>query len=377
LVERSKVMSWELTGNSGTSPAANFLGTTDNQPLVIKTNSAEAARIMPNGNVGLGTSQASQRLTLGAGNALLQDANLGIDGNLYFGGITDAGQNGMRLFGGLVNAAIPAGFIDARTSDPHDGLRIRVDTANGGTERMRITAEGNVGIGTTDPRERLNVVSKSVLTGEGILTAANPDSTGNAVAISGIVGSTGAQVGTGGPVAVLGVVDSRADPNAKGIVGFTADYSRQYAGFFFGRGWFGGNVGIGFGAQNPAFQLDVSGSAHATSFPSSSDARLKTDVKQIDGALEKLDKIRGVSFEWNELCGSLGRSTGHREIGVIAQEVEAVFPELVTTWGDEGYRAVDYGRLTGVLIEAVRELKEENGMLQQRLHKLETALEHG
>lgn len=368
-------MSWELTGNGGTNPTSNFLGTTDNQPLVIKTNGAEAARITSDGNIGIGTSQASQKLELGSGNILMQDANLGLDGNLYFGGVTDAGQVGLRLFGGLVNAAIPAGFIDVRTSDPRDGLRIRVDTNNGGTERMRVTAEGNVGIGTTSPRERLNVVSRSVLTGEGILTAANLDGTGNAVAISGIVGSTGAQVGTGGPVGVLGLVDSRADASAKSVVGFTADYSRQYAGYFFGRGWFGGNVGIGLGAQNPAFQLDVSGPAHASSFPTSSDARLKTNVEQLTGVLEKLEKIRGVRFEWNKLCDSLGRSTGHTEIGVIAQEVESVFPELVTTWGDEGYKAVDYGRLTGVLIEAIREVKEENQMLKQRLDTLEAALD--
>ena len=50
----------------------------------------------------------------------------------------------------------------------------------------------------------------------------------------------------------------------------------------------------------------------------------------------------------------MGRSTGQRENGVIAQEVESVFPELVTSWGDEGYKAVDYGRLTGVLIEAIK-----------------------
>jgi hypothetical protein len=370
-------MSWELSGNSGTNPVSNFLGTTDNQPIVIKTNGAEATRITPNGNIGIGTSQASQKWTLGSGNILIRDANLGIDGNLYFGGITDAGQIGLRLFGGFVNGTIPAGFVDVRTSDPGDGLRIRVDTGNGGTERMRVTAEGNVGIGTTSPRERLNVVSKSVLTGEGVLTAANPDRTGDAVAISGIVGSTGAQAGTGGPVAILGLVDSNAAATAKGVVGFTADYSKHYAGYFFGRGWFGGNVGIGFGAQNPAFQLDVSGPAHASSFPTSSDARLKSDVKQLTGVLPKLDKIRGVCFEWNELCESLGRSTGHREIGVIAQDVEAEFPELVTTWGDEGYKAVDYGRLTGVLIEAIRELKEENRMLKQRQDMLEAERRNG
>jgi hypothetical protein len=60
---------------------------------------------------------------------------------------------------------------------------------------------------------------------------------------------------------------------------------------------------------------------------------------------------------------------------VIAQEVEAVFPELVTTWGDNSYRAVDYGRLTGVLIEAVKELnadkEAEIAALQQQNADLE------
>jgi hypothetical protein len=104
-----------------------------------------------------------------------------------------------------------------------------------------------------------------------------------------------------------------------------------------------------------SYTLDVMGPAHASSFPTSSDSRLKKNVKKLSDVLEKLEKIRGVSFEWNELYKSLGRSTDRREIGVIAQEVEAVFPELVTTWGEENYRAVDYGRLTAVLIEAVKE----------------------
>ena len=47
---------------------------------------------------------------------------------------------------------------------------------------------------------------------------------------------------------------------------------------------------------------------------------------QLTGVLDRLETIRGVSFEWNELYGSLGRATGHKEIGVVAQKVEEVFP---------------------------------------------------
>jgi tetrahydromethanopterin S-methyltransferase subunit G len=130
-----------------------------------------------------------------------------------------------------------------------------------------------------------------------------------------------------------------------------------------------GNVGIG--VTNPTFRLDVAGSAHATSFPTSSDARFKTNVKELTNVLDKLEKIRAVSFQWNELYESLGRSTGRAEIGVIAQEVEAIFPELVTAWGDESYKGVDYGRLSGVLIEAVKELKAQNEVLRSRIEALE------
>ncbi|MDP3704228.1 MAG: tail fiber domain-containing protein [Candidatus Omnitrophota bacterium] len=133
-----------------------------------------------------------------------------------------------------------------------------------------------------------------------------------------------------------------------------------------------GSAFVGIGTTSPAYRLDVAGQAHATSFPTSSDARLKTNIVPLTGALSKLEQIRGVEFDWNATYAALGRASGHREIGVIAQDVEAVFPELITTWGPEGYRAVDYGRLTGVLIEAIKELKAENKALQARIEALET-----
>ncbi|HOY60129.1 MAG TPA: tail fiber domain-containing protein [Verrucomicrobiota bacterium] len=142
------------------------------------------------------------------------------------------------------------------------------------------------------------------------------------------------------------------------------------------------NLNVGVGTSTPGYKLDVAGSCHATSFPTSSDDRLKANVAPIVDALEKIEQINGVSFDWNERYDSLGRSSGHREIGVIAQEVEKVLPELVTTWGDQNYRAVDYGRLTAVLVEAVKQLAKENSSLnadnsaiRQRLDELQHKVE--
>lgn len=96
-----------------------------------------------------------------------------------------------------------------------------------------------------------------------------------------------------------------------------------------------GNVGIGIQTNAPAAKLDVGGAAHASSFPTSSDERFKRDITPLRDCLEKVGNLRGISFEWNDLYESMGRSTHHREIGVIAQEVELQFPELVTTWGNQ------------------------------------------
>lgn len=134
------------------------LGSVSADPLWFSTNSIERMRITSDGKVGIGTPSPGERLTLAGGNIFVSSAIGSSEGNLYFGGITNTGHVGMRFFGGLVNNAIPAGFIDVMTSDPADGLRFRVDNINGGTERMRITASGKVGIGTPNPIDQLHVV---------------------------------------------------------------------------------------------------------------------------------------------------------------------------------------------------------------------------
>jgi len=83
----------------------------------------------------------------------------------------------------------------------------------------------------------------------------------------------------------------------------------------------------------------------------SSDERLKDNVAEISNALDRVEKLRGVSFDWNDKQSVY---SGH-DIGVIAQDVEEVLPELVEN-RDNGYKAVKYDKLTAVLIQAVKEL---------------------
>ena len=106
--------------------------------------------------------------------------------------------------------------------------------------------------------------------------------------------------------------------------------------------------------------VNVTGNMVATgNVTAYSDARLKTNVNTINNALNIVDQLRGVSFDWKE--------SGEHSIGVIAQEVEKVLPELVidaTTTNDETqkeetFKTVDYGKMVGVLINAIKELKAE------------------
>ena len=88
-----------------------------------------------------------------------------------------------------------------------------------------------------------------------------------------------------------------------------------------------------------------------------SDERLKCNVEVIPNALDKVSAIRGVTFE------RIGDDDRTRHAGVIAQEVEAVLPEVISE--HEGYKTVAYGNLVGLLIEAVKELKEEVRSLKE------------
>jgi Chaperone of endosialidase len=113
--------------------------------------------------------------------------------------------------------------------------------------------------------------------------------------------------------------------------------------------------------------LGVSGAINAggeiTAF-ATSDSRLKSNVENIAGALSKIERLNGVTFNWNDLAKEVeSKDTSVKEVGVIAQEVNQVLPEVVTT-RENGYMAVRYEKLVPLLIEAIKELNEEIKMLK-------------
>ena len=97
-----------------------------------------------------------------------------------------------------------------------------------------------------------------------------------------------------------------------------------------------------------------------------SDLRLKTNIVPIEDALAKVEAINGVTFDPNETALALGIDDRH-QMGVIAQEIEAVAPELVCDSAFAGYKTVRYDKLTALLIEAVKELSAKVKTLEAQL----------
>jgi hypothetical protein len=95
------------------------------------------------------------------------------------------------------------------------------------------------------------------------------------------------------------------------------------------------------------YPWNFSSTVTSSAFYYSSDVNLKTDIQEIESPLAKIMELEGVSFNWRE--------TSKPSIGLIAQDVEKVFPEIVQTDKQTGLKSVEYGNLVAPLIEAVKE----------------------
>ncbi len=139
-----------------------------------------------------------------------------------------------------------------------------------------------------------------------------------------------------------------------------------------GTGWgvYGKCIGgIGVRAWGGYYGVYSVGSIYTTgTYDSSSDARFKEDVEPLRDSLNKVLKLRGVEFSWKQDEYPEHNFSEERQVGLIAQEVAEVLPEVVNKSNDEkGFYSVSYGRIVPVLIEAIKELKAENDLLKDQL----------
>ena len=219
---------------------------------------------------------------------------------------------------------------------------------SGGRYVLYLTNDGNVGIGTTAPTEKLvvNQGSVSVLpTGPfpmTLLSGTNGQASGYVEMIN--AGAFGVQL-RGNEVVALGVgTTERMRINSQG------------------------NVGIG--TSTPSQKLDVAGNINVTgdafkpgggSWSVASDRRFKKNITPLEEALEHLLALHGVAFEWKDPAKNGGDR--RQQIGVIAQEVERVFPQWVSTKPD-GTKYVTFRGFEALTVEAMRELKKGNDSLK-------------
>lgn len=161
---------WGLNGNGGTNPAANFIGTTDANPLVLKTNNGERLRVLGNGNVGIGTNNPAAKLRIAnAQEGLRLQGPASGAANLAYASFHDSAGNRIGYVGdgGAGSTDI---YLDSDTGNVH--------LYTGAGSVLMAGANGRVGIGTADPSAKLHVATSN---SEGIYGETTFAGSGNGV----------------------------------------------------------------------------------------------------------------------------------------------------------------------------------------------------
>ena len=225
-----------------------------------------------------------------------------------------------------------------------------MNNANSEEEAVRIVSNGNVGIGVTDPTARLVVLGSN----QGIQVRESDD------------GQVGVMLNADSTNGALRVYN-KGEMTTK-ILGGGPSYINTGHAF-----------GINTDNPNSAYDLHVNGKIYATSCTGcTSDERLKKAIEPVRNALAKVLAITGVTFEFDQANHPEMNLPEGRQMGLIAQEVEQVAPELVMTPEGDGFKAIKYGNAVALVIEAMKEqharierLEAENAELKRRLTRLD------
>jgi hypothetical protein len=362
---------WSLTGNTGSNPAANFIGTSDNQPLAIRTNNTEKMRVTAAGLVGIGTSTPVTALHIDSGairisngtTVLTQPAIQVINDNA---GSTYNDNIVIRSYGPAVRPSI--GTFTARgtlttpaNSQAGDNIGNFYFNAqvNGGEANQTIISSDYLGTGTNS-KSRLNIYTSNTL-------AMTIDS------------NTRVGIGVPSPLVKLhtnGSLLVRNDVNPSVGNGALFGWSTVRSGV--GEAEFINYHGTGAGGFR-FYDIDPGTStATATSadwiafiapgtgdYAQKSDARVKTNINTISGGLEKVMAMRPVSYDLhtgttprNGIVSFASNDRTIKSIGFLAQELEKVVPEAVIVPKDPANElySVSYATVIPLLTKAIQEL---------------------
>jgi hypothetical protein len=224
-------------------------------------------------------------------------------------------------------------IVAIRTASATSDLAFVTENANTKAEKMRISSAGNVSIGTTSTTNKFEVAGTA-----GQLFSVSDSFTGTIFSVNDVSGIPSIEVLDTGLVK-FAQYGGQVAINTGTVASSTASLS------VYGMIYTMGTLG------------EIRASSEITAYYSS-DSRLKENIKLIENPITIIDQIRGVTFDWtDEHMARRGGEDGYfvrkHDIGVIAQEVQAVLPELVGT-REDGYLAVKYEKMVPLLIEAIK-----------------------
>jgi hypothetical protein len=344
------------------------------------------------GSVGIATTSPSSALHV-VGNAIVTGIvtigtiNLNGNTNTIIAGITSISSGIVTATSGIVTYYGDGQYLLNIIGSKWSNVASGVGTGIYSTNNLAI------GIGTTNPQSSIHIVNGSSSSVDGGLARFLTPNLNTSSTTSIAIGKTfssgtnfqsvllaynygGSSASSGSYLAISHAGQGNtfviADSDRVGVGTITPQAKLHVtgAGRFDGSGTFSGDVTITSstassskttGALVVTGGVGISGALFVggdiTAFDTS-DQRLKDNIVPIPDALNKVLSISGNTFDWNEKSGKEGT-----EAGVIAQEILEVLPEAVTT-RDNGYLAVHYEKLVPLLIEAIKELKEEINQLK-------------
>jgi hypothetical protein len=353
---------WLSSGNAGTTPANNFLGTTDNQALVFRTNNTERMRIASNGNVGIGTTTPSEKLTVKDGSILLEQTTGPSAPFIKINGATSFNMPGLRFYN-PDNTINPYIWWVPRNGNL---MNIQGSSTDGqsGTNYFVISETGNVGIGTTTPSEKLTVKDGS------ILLEHTTGSSAPLIKINGLQGSgmSGLRFYNPDNSNNQYIWWVPRDHSLMRLEGSSTDGPSGTSYFVVKE-----NGRVGIGINNPGGQLELTldqGRKPSTStWTVVSDERLKDIHGPYSKGLNEILKLNPVTYNYK----NVGERTFAPEVlkttavGFSAQEVQKVFPEAVGV-DDDGYLNFN---MHAILVAYVNAIKEQQAIIEAQKMEIE------